>query len=348
MFMRSKALLLSAALFVWAAIAFAQNQVQITQGPKVEHVGSNTAVIAWSTNVSAGSVVKYGTDPNNLTQTAQVPWGGITHRVTVKNLEPNKTYYFQALSGQAQGTGTQAMSSVSQFQTTGQNASATTPATPSSAPGGQPASGSAQVVAGPIPQHLTGTSATIWWETAQNAPVSVKYGTSPGTLNQTAQDTSGGGRQSHKTEISGLQPDTTYYVALVDASGNQVATSQFKTYPANYAKDKVVDITNGPVVEYISDREAVVAWSTTQKSSTMVKYGTDPNNLNQTAEAAWGAGGANSTHRVHLKNLQPNTKYWFEIQSGQAQGTNTMAQSPKYPFQTVANASAALRINQQR
>lgn len=346
--MRSKALMVLAVLLVWAAVAVAQNQVQITQGPKVEHVDSNTAVVAWSTNTSAGTMVKYGTDANNLTKTAEMPWGGITHRVTIKNLEPNKTYYFQAVSGQGQGSGTQAMSTVSQFQTTaGQNAGATTPTTPSGT-SPQPATNSVEVAAGPIPQHLTATTATIWWETAQNVPMSVKYGTSQGALNQTAQDTSGGGQQSHKAQLSGLQPDTTYYVAIVNGSGNQVATSQFKTYPANYAKDKVVDITNGPVFEYLSDREAVIAWSTTQKSSTMVKYGTDPNNLNQTAEAKWGAGGVNATHRVTLKNLQPNTKYWLEIQSAQAQTTNTSATSPKYPFQTMPNASAALRINQEQ
>lgn len=92
-------------------------QVQITKGPTVEHLGSHDAIIAWSTNVSAGTFVRYGTDPNKLDQTAEMPWGGFTHRVTIKNLRPGTTYYFQAESGQAQGTGTTALSHVDQIHT---------------------------------------------------------------------------------------------------------------------------------------------------------------------------------------------------------------------------------------
>jgi phosphodiesterase/alkaline phosphatase D-like protein len=105
-------------LLAFAAARAQQNQnVQITKGPVIESVTSNSAVIAWSTNVNASTMVKYGTDPNNLTQTAEAPWGGLTHRVTISNLQPNTKYYFQVQSGQGQGTGTGALSSISQFQT---------------------------------------------------------------------------------------------------------------------------------------------------------------------------------------------------------------------------------------
>ncbi len=108
------------ALVLWAgAIANAQqNQnVQITKGPTVENATSSTATIAWSTNTNASTVLKYGTSPNSLNQTAEAPWGGLTHRVTLQNLQPNTTYYYDVESGQGQGTGTSAISSVSQFQT---------------------------------------------------------------------------------------------------------------------------------------------------------------------------------------------------------------------------------------
>lgn len=95
----------------------ATNGVKITQGPRVEHVTSTQAVIAWSTNVSASTLVNYGTDPKNLTERAQAPWGSLTHRVTLKNLQPGKTYYFFVDSGQAQGSGTSVRSGLQQFQT---------------------------------------------------------------------------------------------------------------------------------------------------------------------------------------------------------------------------------------
>jgi hypothetical protein len=91
--------------------------VEITQGPVVEHVTDTTAEIAWSTNVNSGTALHYGVDPSHLDQTVGMPWGGLTHRVTIKNLKPNTTYYFKAESGQAQGTGTLAEAAQASFQT---------------------------------------------------------------------------------------------------------------------------------------------------------------------------------------------------------------------------------------
>jgi hypothetical protein len=93
------------------------NGVQITHGPVVENVTDTTVEIAWSTNVNSGTALHYGTDPSHLDQTAGMPWGGFTHRVLIKNLKPNTTYYFKAESGQAQGTGTLAQAAQASFQT---------------------------------------------------------------------------------------------------------------------------------------------------------------------------------------------------------------------------------------
>jgi hypothetical protein len=101
-----------------AAPVGAPNQaVQITNGPVVEHVTDTTAEIAWSTNVNSGTALHYGTDAGHLDQTVGMPWGGFTHRVFIKNLKPNTTYYFKAESGQGQGTGTQAETAQASFQT---------------------------------------------------------------------------------------------------------------------------------------------------------------------------------------------------------------------------------------
>lgn len=91
--------------------------VQIINGPVVENVTDTTAEIAWSTNVNSGTALHYGTDPTHLDQTAGMPWGGFTHRVLIKNLKPNTTYYFKAESGQGQGTGTLAEAAQASFQT---------------------------------------------------------------------------------------------------------------------------------------------------------------------------------------------------------------------------------------
>jgi phosphodiesterase/alkaline phosphatase D-like protein len=84
-----------------------------------------------------------------------------------------------------------------------------------------------------------------------------------------------------------------------------------------------VDITQGPVLESVSDHSAVIAWSTNKDGSTVVNYGADPRNLDQVAEAPWGANG--HTHRVELRNLRPNTTYYFRVETGQTRGGNGAA-----------------------
>jgi len=91
--------------------------VRITQGPIVEYVTDTMAVIAWSTNVSSGSLVRYGLDPKRLDRQASMPWGALTHRVELKDLNPGATYYFIAESNQGQGTGTQVQAGEQSFQT---------------------------------------------------------------------------------------------------------------------------------------------------------------------------------------------------------------------------------------
>ena len=117
--LRVVALLLAAT--AWCAAQSASNPERITNGPIVESVSDHWAVVAWSTNAGGSSVVKYGTNPGQLNQTAQSGYAntGDVHRVKVENLQPNTTYYFQIVSAQGQGTGAQAVSPVKQFTTQG-------------------------------------------------------------------------------------------------------------------------------------------------------------------------------------------------------------------------------------
>ncbi len=89
--------------------------VQITAAPQVRIDSSNSATITWSTSAPASSVVKYGTNPNDLSQTAKAPWGGTNHSVTLSGLHPGQTYYYYVTSGEASGTGTSASSQMGQF-----------------------------------------------------------------------------------------------------------------------------------------------------------------------------------------------------------------------------------------
>lgn len=341
--MRNKIALLAvfAAFVLWAVGVGAaqqpaqQNQnVQITQGPRVESTTADSAVIAWSTNVNASTVLKYGTDRNNLNMTAEAPWGGLTHRVTIKNLQPNTTYYFDVESGQGQGTGTKAISGVSQFKT--QNG----PAGASNQPSASPTQLSS-VVGGPIVQKVTDRSVHLWWET--NAPLNgsvLKYGTSPSALNQTAQVIDQNNGVTHDADVSNLQPNTEYYFRITRTNGELLKPGTFKTEPANYAQSRPVVITDGPAIQSISPTSVQIAWQTSAPASSIVHYGTNANALNQTAEAPWGSG----VHRVTVNNLQPNTVYYFRVESGQAQGTGTAARSIIFPLETMPAGHSAMNI----
>jgi hypothetical protein len=122
--MKVRAPFLVCILLAIAVFAFSQErpapagpQAAITHGPIVESTTPNSAVIAWTTNVSAGTMVRFGTDPNHLDRRASMPWGGYTHRATLRNLQPDTAYYFQATSPNAQGTGDTLRSDVGELHT---------------------------------------------------------------------------------------------------------------------------------------------------------------------------------------------------------------------------------------
>ncbi len=195
-----------------------------------------------------------------------------------------------------------------------------------------------QVTNGPNIERADSNSAVITWSTNQPSSSRVWYGTDKNNLTQLAEASYSSG-DSHRVELRNLQPGTTYYFQLESQRGASDAEGagvmSFRTpasgqSPITNEKAQVaekesletggqVKITSGPTLEQVASNTATVAWGTNRKGSSRVEYGTDPNNLTQLAEASWGASGL--THRVELRNLQPNTTYYFRVETGQAQGT---------------------------
>jgi hypothetical protein len=68
--------------------------VDIVEGPRVESVGKNSAVLEWKTNKEAASRVQYGTSAATLTQHAYEPGGSREHKIALKNLKPGTTYFY--------------------------------------------------------------------------------------------------------------------------------------------------------------------------------------------------------------------------------------------------------------
>jgi hypothetical protein len=101
---------------------------RIVTRPALESTTHNTAIIRWTANTRGGTakhygIVRYGTNPENLDQTARSPnkWNqslpNMTYRVRIDGLTPGTTYYFTVDAAQAEGRGMGLKSPVSQFTT---------------------------------------------------------------------------------------------------------------------------------------------------------------------------------------------------------------------------------------
>jgi hypothetical protein len=100
--------------------------VRITQGPALESVKYNTAIIRWKSNNPGGSdehfgVVHYGIDPQDLSQVAKSHirlnqnHADTVFRVRVDGLRPQTTYYYTVDSMQGSGRSDGVKSSVNHF-----------------------------------------------------------------------------------------------------------------------------------------------------------------------------------------------------------------------------------------
>jgi hypothetical protein len=103
-------------------------RVQISDGPAVELVRDNWAIITWTSNNPGGSpehfaVVHYGKTPTELSQTAKSHirlnpgHSNIVFRVRVTGLDPHSTYYYTVDSEEPNGTSNGVKSPVKSFST---------------------------------------------------------------------------------------------------------------------------------------------------------------------------------------------------------------------------------------
>jgi hypothetical protein len=92
------------------AAIFAATAPQITKGPVVEFSGDQSAIITWTTNSNGKSLVHYGLNAQDLSETAEsanrwnpnLPY--MVHRVLMVHLKPATTYYYVVESAGAKST----------------------------------------------------------------------------------------------------------------------------------------------------------------------------------------------------------------------------------------------------
>jgi phosphodiesterase/alkaline phosphatase D-like protein len=121
----------------------------------------------------------------------------------------------------------------------------------------------------------------------------------------------------------------TLLLSICLAAAQTPATAPPPAPVAGQAAATVADVTRGPVVEYASDHDAVIAWTSKNPVDMQARFGTAANSMNQTADAVENPHGTN--HRVKLNNLQPSTIYYYQMSyAGQPVGAmHTFKTVPK-------------------
>jgi hypothetical protein len=103
-------------------------RVKISQGPEIELAKEHLTIIRWTVNNPGGSpvhygVVRYGSDPKNLRETARNPirlnpsHPATVFRVRLDDLKPRTTYYYTVSSIEANGKSDNVTAPVSNFTT---------------------------------------------------------------------------------------------------------------------------------------------------------------------------------------------------------------------------------------
>jgi len=103
----------------------------------------------------------------------------------------------------------------------------------------------------------------------------------------------------------------------------------------------VAQIKSGPELESTNESMAIIRWTTTNPGGTdlhygIVHYGTDAKNLSQVAKSP---NRRNPTHpdmifRVRVAGLNPQTTYYYTVESTGATGANDGVSSPLKIFKT--------------
>ena len=103
----------------------------------------------------------------------------------------------------------------------------------------------------------------------------------------------------------------------------------------------VAQITAGPELEIVNNTLAIIHWTTTKPGGTdlhygIVRYGTDAMNLTHVAKSP---NRRNASHpdmifRVRIAGLDPQTTYYYTVESTGATGVNDGACSPIRIFRT--------------
>lgn len=134
-------------------------------------------------------------------------------------------------------------------------------------------------------------------------------------------------------------------LAISRSTAAQRSPYTAKDIPAPAKKSARVQITEGPALESFRNNQAIISWTSNNPGGTdehfgLVKYGTDPHNLNLTAKGhiRLNRGHSYTVFRVRLLDIKPGTTYYYKVASMNADGTADPVKSGIYHFTAPGGA----------
>jgi phosphodiesterase/alkaline phosphatase D-like protein len=131
-------------------------------------------------------------------------------------------------------------------------------------------------------------------------------------------------------------------LALTAAVGGLLSpTPAVAQFVPSAKKAERVEITRGPALEMALEDFAIIRWTTNNPGGTerhfgVVYYGMEPNDLSQTAKnpIQLNRAHAETTFRVRMPGLKPQTTYYYKVTSTESNGTSDGVESPVNQFTT--------------
>lgn len=228
----------------------------------------------------------------------------LCHQVVIDGLTPNTPYTVIAEVTDAQGNGP----TVSQPKIV-----TTLPAPDETAP-------VIQLI--PMVIDISDTHATVIWTSDEASISGVSYHDEDGQYHVV---TDGAFVKEHSMPLADLKPETLYTltVSSTDAHGNGPTLSRPISFTTLATPDTTAPIIIGaPLIQNITHQSVVIRWETSEPATTRLVIGTSANAMTQVETR----NGLTTFHNLPVTGLQPDTIYYFQVQTSDAQGNLAMSQ----------------------
>ena len=301
-----------------------------TTAPVISNVSSSSitstgAIISWTTDENSDSTVGFSLD-TSFDQEQGSTAATASHSVTLVNLAPETTYYYQVKSRDSGGN-------LATDNNSGAGYSFTTLA------GGDEL---APIISDVAISDITDHTAKVTWTTNENSNSLIDYSQNSGIFTSTTgqyQDNT----ISHSVTLRGLDPSTTYYLQArsIDASGNEGTDSNGGagyTFTTTAGGDETPPEITNVSAGTPTYNSVTITWTTNELSNSLIDFGTT---------TSYGTTQGNSadsvtSHSVTLAGLTPETTYYYRAKSIDTSGNLVSDDNGGngYTFTTAAGADS--------